>query len=135
LPESTPTGDAARIRYARLQLPPHRGKLARMQDHVEGAVGGLKDWIELRIELVQAQIQEFVDARTEEAKFGAIIGVFAALAALFFLITLGFAFSALLRWLLGWGQLAALTGGFFIVVLILALVAFVAYRRSPFSKN
>jgi hypothetical protein len=114
-------------------LPPHRGKVARMQDYVQGTVTGLREWVELRIELFQAEIREKIAEKQEQVKFGVLMGVFAALAGLFLLLTIGFGFSALFRALLGFGQLASLTAGYGLLTLLLAAICGVLYLKSPFS--
>jgi hypothetical protein len=117
------------------QLPPHRGKLDRIQGSAEGAVLALREWVELRIDLVRAEIMETIAEKQEQAKFGAIMAVFGALAGLILLLTLGFGFSAIFEATLGFAQLPALAAGYGVVVLLLAVVTFVAYLRSPFSKS
>jgi hypothetical protein len=117
------------------QLPPHFGKLDRIQGSAEGAVLALREWVELRIDLVRAEIKETMVEKQEQAKFGVMLAVFGALAGLIFLLTLGFAFSAIFEATLGFAQLPALTAGYGVLVLLLAAVTFVAYLRSPFSGS
>jgi hypothetical protein len=116
-------------------LPPHKGKVSRIQDYVQGTVGGLREWMELRIELAKAEIREKIAEVQEQAKFGALIGVFAALAGFFLLLTIGFGFSALFRALFNFGQLASLTAGYGLLTLLLAIAAGVFYSMSPFRDG
>ncbi|MFN3596338.1 MAG: phage holin family protein [Rubricoccaceae bacterium] len=102
------------------QLPPHRGKLGRMVDHAAAVSADLREWVELRIALVQRQV---LDKRDEVlAKKDEAIGIAkpALPAALLALYLLGFVLLTLaigLGWWLGhpfWG--------FLIVTLLLAVV-------------
>jgi hypothetical protein len=119
---------------ASLALPPHRGKLERIQDHVNGAIENLRAWVELRIALLQREVELKLKETEEKAKFGAIMGVLAAVGALFLLLTLGFALASLFE-LLGVTQLPALALGYLVVTLLLFGAAGVAYLRSPFRKS
>jgi hypothetical protein len=100
------------------RLPTHRGKLARITDEVTGLGEDLKEWVELRLELVQAEVNERIEHVKAEVKQGAAAGVFAVLGALFLLVTLALG----LGWWLGhpfWG--------FLIVTLLLFAGAGVCY--------
>ncbi|MEM1043087.1 MAG: phage holin family protein [Bacteroidota bacterium] len=100
-----------------------------MADHARGLADDIKEWAELRIALVQ---QEVKDKLEEKGTYGGIIAVFAALGGLFLLIALGFGASAVVGiWIEN--QLVALLLGFLVVALLLLLVAFVAYKKSPFN--
>ena len=73
------------------------GKLKRISHHTEGMMQGLREWVDLRIELVKAEIEE-------QAIEAISIAVIAALAGIFSLVT----FAIGLGWLLGhpfWGFL------------------------------
>lgn len=102
------------------QLPPHRNKLGRMIDHAAAVSADLREWVELRIALVQRQVLDKRDevlAKKDEVVDIAKVGVPAALLALYLL---GFVLLTLaigLGWLLGhpfWG--------FLIVTLLLLVV-------------
>lgn len=116
------------------QLPPHRGKLSRIQTSAEGAADALKEWVDLRIELVKAEIEEVIAEKQEQAKFGAILGFLALLAVFMFLLVAGFGASAGFEALLGWAQLPSLTAGYGLVLLIILIIAGAIFRGSPFSK-
>lgn len=107
------------------RLPEHKGKLARIGDAVTGLGEDLKEWIELRIQIAQTEIQEQVEFRVGQAKQGAAAALFAALGGLFFLLTLAFG----IGWWLGhpfWG--------FLIVTLLLfaaAIACYLALKPKP----
>lgn len=115
-------------------LPPHKGKLSRIQDYVEGTVVGIREWMELRLELAKAEVREKISEAQEKIKFGVLMGVLGALAGFFLLLTIGFGFSALFRALFDFGQLASLTAGYGLLTLLLAGAAGIMYLRSPFKK-
>jgi hypothetical protein len=115
------------------RLPPHRGKIARVQDHLQGTVNGLTEWMELRIAIIRREVEEAVEAKKHQAEVlakawgvTAVLGLAAALMALFFL---GFLFSAL------WGLvllsvLWSLALGYLTLVVLLGVGALVAMRRA-----
>ncbi len=101
------------------RLPAHQGKLGRIAGQLAGLSEDLRQWVELRIELVRAEIMEQVDFKIAQARQGAVVGVLAALGVFFLLVTLALG----LGWWLGhpfWG--------FLIVTLLLVLGAALAYR-------
>ncbi len=110
------------------QLPVHRGKLSRIQDAVEGAVLGLREWIELKVELTRREIEETVEQKLEQAKWGALAGVTGLMAVVFLLVTIGCGFASLYGWLLGMSILPALSAGYCTLVLILLMIAAVFLR-------
>lgn len=110
------------------RLPEHKGKLARIGDAVSGLGEDLKEWIELRIELAKAEIEEQVDYRIGQAKQGAAAALFAALGGMFFLLTLAFAVGWILSLLFEMSLLLALFLGFLVVTLLLFVAALVSYR-------
>lgn len=120
-----------RAAVARPKLPPHRGKLTRIQDSAQGAIGALREWVDLRIELVKAEVQDALAEKQAQAKAAAVVGLLAALAGLMLLLALGFGAGALFEALLGFAPLPALAAGFGLVMVILAIVAGIAYVRSP----
>lgn len=139
-PSARPSPEAAAQRSVappaspRLALPPHRGKLERIQDHVNGAVENLRAWVELRVALLQREVELKLHEAEQKAKFGVAMGVLAAVGALFLLLTLGFALAALFA-VLGAALLPALALGYLTVTALLFAAAGVAYLRSPFRKK
>lgn len=100
------------------RLPQHRGKIERITDEVTGLGEDLKEWVELRVALVHTEINERIEYVKAEVKQGVAAGLFAALGALFLLVTLALG----LGWWLGhpfWG--------FLIVTLLLFALAGVMY--------
>lgn len=94
----------------------------------------LREWVDLRVELVKTEIEEMIAEKQELAKFGAMLGGIAAMAVTFLLLVLGFGFSALIEGVLGWAQLTSLTAGYGVVFVLLAAVAFIVYLKSPFRQ-
>lgn len=100
------------------QLPPHRGKLARIGDHAAALSADLREWVELRIDLAKAEVQEKVDEiKATVRRKGIAIGFLAA-AGVLALYGLGFLFGAL-----AWG-LGALFESVWLGMLVTALVIF-----------
>ena len=103
------------------QLPAHRNKAERVTDHAKGLVDDVKEWVDLRIELVRGEIEAFVDNRVGQMRGLIVFGVAAALTGLYALITLAIV-------------IGALTGGrywigFLVVNLILAAGTFWVKRK------
>lgn len=101
------------------QLPPHRGKVTRITDHVASLSTDIREWAELRIDLVKAEIQEKVDEVKATLKRKGIGIAFLAVAGVLALYGLGFLLAAL-----AWG-LAALTGSIWLGMLLTALLLFI----------
>ncbi len=130
--ESLPVAPPAPV-DERHQLPAHRGKIGRVTDHARGLVDDLTEWAELRIALVQQEVKEKVEENKTKGTYGGIIGLFAALGGLFMLLAFGFGASAVFAiWV---SQFVALLLGFLSLSLLLFLVAFVAYKKSPFDTK
>ena len=100
------------------QLPPHQGKLARIGGHVSSLSADLKEWVELRIDLVKAEVRETVEQVKASLKRKAIGIGFLAVAGVLALYGLGFLLGAL-----AWG-LAALVGSAWLGMLLTALILF-----------
>ena len=102
------------------RLPPHRPKVTRVADELAGLSEDLREWVELRIHLVRAEIQERINGQLSSVKGMAVFGVVAAIAALFGLVTLAVGLGAAFGgryWL-----------GFLFVTVLLLIVAFAAKR-------
>jgi hypothetical protein len=100
------------------RLPEHRGKIGRINGALAGLSEDLREWVELRVELVRTELLEAVEFKKAQAIQGVSAGLFAVLGALFLLVTLALG----LGWWLGhpfWG--------FLIVTLLLLLVAGVCW--------
>ncbi len=131
------TGSAAPITDERFQLPVHKGKLARVQDHAEGIANSITDWIELRIALTKREVKDQIDALkaqlTELLKaygLAAGAGLVAALAAFFMG---GFLFTALFSiWL---SLSASLFLGWLLYTILFAIAALVLFKRAEKKKE
>ena len=93
-------------------------KVERIAQQSKGLIDDVKDWIDLKITLVELEIREKVKARQEDAITYALVGFLAVLALVFLLITVALGLGA---WL---GHPA---WGFLIVTGILAGVAGLLY--------
>src|SRR5690606_7292675 len=58
----------------RFRLPAHRGKAGRVSDHASGLVNDVKEWAELRIELVKKEVERRIEGRLSTVKNQAIVG-------------------------------------------------------------
>lgn len=102
------------------QLPPHRNKVERVADHATGLVDDVKEWVDLRIELVRGEIEAFIDSRVGALRGLVVVGIAAAITGMFALVTLGLGLGALFGrryWL-----------GFLVLTLLLALGTWLAKR-------
>lgn len=104
----------------RFRLPAHRGKAGRVSDHASGLVNDVKEWAELRIELVKKEVERRIEGRLSTVKNQAIVGGLAAVTGYFALFTIAFALGALL------GHPA---WGFLILTVLLAVGTLVAKRK------
>ncbi|HEX8386852.1 MAG TPA: phage holin family protein [Rubricoccaceae bacterium] len=111
--------DAVRVPTSH-QLPAHRGKVARVGDHVAAISADLREWVELRIDLAKAEVGDKIDETKARVERAAEPLVYYAVAGVVALYLLGFALAAL-----AWG-LAMWLGdpfwGFLIVTVLLAVV-------------
>jgi hypothetical protein len=110
-----------------IALPPHGGRVQRVQQHVTGLAEDVREWVELRIKLAQAEAETFVQKKVHTIVMRTIPLVVAGLAGLFLLITLAL--------FLGW-WLGHAAWGFLIVTLLLLTVAGVLmYRNRDTLEN
>ena len=122
--------DARRVDTAH-QLPPHRGKIERVTDHLAALSVDAREWVELRIDLVKAEVTEKKDEVVDRAKRVGTGAAYLAAAGVVALYLLGFGLSALavgVGWALsrhdGAGVLRPLFWGLLVVCgLLLATVA------------
>lgn len=112
------------------QLPPGGGKVERITQQTKSLVEDLTSWIDLKIKLTRLEIEETVDAKKKEVAVLAAIGVFAALAGFFALITLGLGFGAILI-AIGLSRPLSYFLGFLLVTLTLALIALILRKMQP----
>lgn len=136
MPDAPPPGSSSSFPPPSSPVSPPRerslstSRLGRIADHLADISQGLRDWADLRVELVKTEAKETIDLRKNE--FTARVakptlvkiagGVLFALAGLFLLVALGLGLGRLL-----WGHY---WGGFLIVVVLLALAGFIALKIS-----
>lgn len=111
------------------------GFLSRIQDRASDGFDGLREWVELRIELIRTEIESVVDSKVTEAKSMAMVGVFAGTAVFFLLMALAFLASFGFQAWIGWSLLPSLAAGFGLVMLIFFVLALIAYSRSPLNNS
>lgn len=100
------------------------GRVDRMVHHTEALADDITDWIELRIELLQLEIEEKAERRLNSFIARAIVATLVATAGLFALLTLAYG----LGWWLGhpfWG-FGIVTG------LLVTGAGLIAYIRPEF---
>ncbi|WP_456425121.1 phage holin family protein [Rhodocaloribacter sp.] len=96
------------------QLPDGANKVERLARETRGLIDDVKDWVDLKIQLVQMEVEERVEQKLNQALLGAMLVVVAFLA-------LVFALTALALGLGSW--LGHDAWGFLAVTGLLALVA------------
>lgn len=110
-----------------LALPSHGGRVQRIQQHATGLVDDVKEWTELRIKLVQAETETFIQKKVHTIVMRTIPLVMGGLAGLFLLITL----ALFLGWWLGhpaWGFLV-------VTLLLFAVAGVLMYRNRDTFEN
>ena len=75
--------DARRVDTAQ-QLPPHRGKVGRVTDHLAAISADAREWVELQIELIRNEVTEKVDMVTAKVNQVAEVGKVIEAGGLFF---------------------------------------------------
>jgi uncharacterized membrane protein YqjE len=110
-------------------------KAQRLAQHTQQLVEDLKEWVDLRIELAQVELEERVEAKVNEIALGVALAVIALLAVVFGLTTLALGLGALFGHP-AWGFLAVtLLLVLFAVVLRAARPEFVQVGRRPASDG
>lgn len=113
--ERPPAGDG--------RLAPTTGnKVQRIAQHTQRLVDDLKEWVDLRIELAQIELEERVEAKANQIALQVVVVGILLLAVVFGLVTLALALGA---WI---GHSA---WGFLIVTLLLAAFAAVLRAAGP----
>ncbi len=110
-----------------LALPSHGGRIQRVQQHATGLAEDVKEWVELRIKLVQVEAENFVQKKVQTIVMRMIPLAIAGVAGLFLLVTLAL--------FLGW-WLGHAAWGFLIVTLLLLAVAggLIYYNRDTLEN-
>lgn len=104
----------------RFRLSAHRNKAGRVSDHASGLVDDVKEWAELRIELVRKEVERRIEGRLSTVKNQAVVGALAAMTGYFALFALAFGLGAL------FGHPA---WGFLAVTVLFAIATAVAKRK------
>ena len=112
------------------QLPPGGGKVERITQQTKSLAQDITSWIDLKIKLTRLEIEETVDAKKKEIGVLAAVGVFAALAGLFALVTLGLGFGALFI-AIGLSRPLGYFLGYLLLTLILGAIAAILYKMKP----
>ena len=76
------------------QLPTGRNKVERMSDHSKGLVADLKEWIDLKVELVKLDVQHELETKKNEFIVLAVVGAVSGIALLFLLVAIAFGIGA-----------------------------------------
>lgn len=112
------------------QLPVGRNKMTRITEHSKGLVGDLTNWLELKMKLVQVEIEEKIDARVNQLVSVAIVAGIALLGVVFLLISLGMGAAALLI-AIGLSRPLSYFLGFLAVTLVLFALAGILQSMKP----
>lgn len=124
-PDAKPVSEA-------FMLPPHQSKAGRMGDHLAALSADLREYVELRIALVQRKVEgitgkiERIQHLESALKLWVPAGVLALLGALFALLTMALG----IGWLLGhpfWG--------FLVMTVLMLLTAFVLFKIGERRKR
>jgi hypothetical protein len=102
------------------QLPTGRNKVERISDHSKGLFADMREWMDLKVELVKLEVQHELETKKNEFIVLGFVGSVSAVALLFLLTAIAFGLGA---WL---GHPA---WGFLIVAGVLFLVAGVYWSR------
>ena len=105
----------------RRQLPPGGTPVERLSMQTKGLAEDVKDWVELRIRLVQTEVEEKIQQKVHQVVMRMIPLVLGGLAGLFLLVTIALAPGS---WL------GAYAWGFLIVTAVLGIVAGILMYRN-----
>ncbi len=95
LPERGQTaGDGALIESSR-RLPTTANKLERISQHTKGLFDEITGWVDLRVKLVQVDLQEQFETKKIQIALGAAMGLLAFFALMFLLTTIALGLGAL----------------------------------------
>ena len=123
------------LELAERHIPDQLNKIERISGHTKGLFDELRSWVDLRVQLVQVEIEEKIDAKVNAITLQVALGICVFLIVVFALVTLALGLGA---WLghAGWG--------FGIVTALLILVTgvlrvfkprFVQIKERDESKN
>lgn len=110
-----------------LALPPHGGKLERIEQHTKGLVDDAKEWVELRVKLAQAEVETFVQKKVQTLVMRMVPLIAGAIGGLFLLVTIAL--------FLGWWLGHAAWGFLIVTVLLLGVAGFLLYKNRDTLEN
>lgn len=119
-PPARPASPLADVAPESRQLPPHQGKVARVTSHVASLSADLREWVELRIDLLKAEVQEKIEAVKASLRRKGIAIALLLAAGVLALYALGFLLGAL-AWALG-GLFGHAAWGFLAVAVLLFVI-------------
>lgn len=123
--ESTPQDGAE----TNVQEAQSKGKVGRVTDQISGLSEDVREWAELRLELLQTEVTEQVEYKIGQIKQGGTVAVIGAVLLLFVLVTLALGLGILFGDPF-WGFLAV-TG----LLALVALIAWIALKPIPPGKK
>ena len=103
------------------RLPVHKNKVERVTGHLAELSEDLREWVELRVQLIRKEIEEKIEGRLSSVKGIVAFGVAGAVTGLFALVTLAIGLGAAFGgryWL-----------GFLVVTALLAVTTYVVKRK------
>jgi hypothetical protein len=112
------------------QLPSGRNRVERITEHGKGLISDLTSWAELKMKLVQVEIEEKIDTRVNKLVSTAIVAGIALLGVVFLLIALGVGAGALLI-AIGLSEPLSYFLGFLTIALILFAAAGIIQSMKP----
>ena len=112
------------------QLPPGGGKVERLTQQTKSLAQDITSWIDLKVKLTRLEIAETVEEKKKEVGVLAAVGVFAALAGIFALVTAGLGFSAIFI-AIGLSRPLSYFLGYLLLTLILGAIAGILYKLKP----
>lgn len=116
------------------QLPVGRNRVERISAHGKGLVSDVTSWVELKMKLVQVEIEERIDARVNDMIATAIVAAFGALGGVFLLIALAVGSAAILI-AIGLESPLSYFLGFLFIALLLAAGALIMRSMRPHLLN
>ena len=112
------------------ELPVGRNRVGRITEHGKGLVTDLTSWVELKMKLVQVEIEEKIDARVNQLVSTAIVAGIALIGVVFLLIALGMGASALFI-AIGLSSPLSYFLGFLVITLLLFAAAGILQSMKP----
>lgn len=124
------TGVERIVGGARRELPAGRNRVERISAHGKGLVSDLTSWAELKMKLVQVEIEEKIDERLNQIVGNAIVAGIGLVGVLFLLTAVGMGVSALLI-AAGLSSPLSYFLGFLFVAILLFVVAAILKSMRP----